>query len=657
MPRRLTVALFLLLAMGLLVATPAQRPPVAVAQPAETPGLAVIRATYDILLDQFYRPLEPAELLNAAWDGLTTAANQMNLRPPAPLPPLPPERGAAFDQFAVAYAAYLDRLGRNVNTTNVAFTAASAMARSLNEGHTIFLPPASYRAFLASLSGGRVSVGLGVRLSSRPPWYVTEVAPDSPAARAGILPGDVLVAANGRELGRIGNQQVAQALAGAEDTNVTLTIDRGELLDIVVTRGRFYFPPLSSRLLADGVGYLRLETFVVSGVALPNGTELQSEVDRHLDGFDRAGVRGLILDLRGNGGGSVFTASELLGRFLPENALTVVRSDQRGHVSNGIVGGRMRRIQYPMVVLVDGGSGSSSEVTASTLGETGRALLVGERTSGILATAQLFPVGEDAGLYVAIAEQVTNRSMFRIDEQGVPVDLEVRDTRTVEDYRAGRDPQLEAALTALAEAPAPPGFRSIVSPLSADQIRAMLERYFPAAAQIPTNERLTRVVAGANFTFTHPNQWMNAAALGARDPIALQGTIRSRGWLGSYGRAFDATGVPLPTVGIGVDLYESETGAAAAVAADDFPDIQDVIPTVVELGDQSISYRGVWLSTGQVWTTWRRGRVVFTVSYGDVPGFERTDVLIEVARLVDSLYLQNPLPAMAPRMPSAAAQR
>src|SRR5262249_47690375 len=159
-----------------------------------------------------------------------------------------------------------------------------------------------------------------------------------------------------------------------------ITVQRsGARIDLRVTRGSFYFPAIESRMLPGGAGYLKLSEFVQWGITLPNGTELLSELDRQLDALDAQGATALVLDLRGNPGGDTSPPAELIGRFLPEDQTTVIRSDQRGHLSVGIVGGTMRRVQHPMVVLVDRGSASSSEVTASTLREAGRALLVGQR--------------------------------------------------------------------------------------------------------------------------------------------------------------------------------------------------------------------------------------------------------------------------------------
>lgn len=637
----------LLIVSALMVGTASPRP--AVAQPVEETKLTVVRAAYDILMDQFFRPPDAGELLRAGWDALTREAGRANLPPPPRLAPLPNGREPAFAAFGEAYAQYAAGLPPGVSRTSVAFVAADGMARSLRERHTGFLPPAAYRGFLSALGGSQLPVGAGLRYTASAPWAVTAVAPDGPAARAGLAPGDLIVAVNGKDLTAASRQEVGQALTGGADTTAVIAVERaGERLDLSVTYGPYYFPPLASHMLPGEIGYLRLDQFTQSGAPLPNGTELLPDLDRRLDELDAQGARALILDLRGNSGGSGFTTTELLGRFLPEDALTVVRSDQRGHEATGIVSGGMRRRQLPLVVLVDGGSASASEVSAATLREADRAVLVGQRTAGALASSLVLPLPEEAGLQVAVAEHVTARSRSTIDRAGFPVDVEAADTRTAEDYRLGRDPQLDAAVAALPQAPPPPTFRAVTTGMAPARLRSLLAGYMPDPAQVPTNDRLTRVVRTGSRDFNHPNQWLNSFGLGGRDPVALQRTLRARGWLGSHVQEYGAELLVPPSVDVVIDLYATPAGAAEAVATNDFPDFQELMPIPVQLGDQTAAYRGAWLNLGGLSLSWRRGNVVFTVGYGDVPGFERPDTLAAVAQLVDQAFAENPLTEALP---------
>jgi hypothetical protein len=250
---------------------------------------------------------------------------------------------------------------------------------------------------------------------------------------------------------------------------------------------------------------------------------------------------------------------------------------------------------------------------------------------------------------VTVSEVITAEGKVKVDRAGVPVDVPVRDTRTAADYSAGRDPQLQAAVDALARAPAPPAYQSRPVSLSPVQLRDMLVPYMPEPAAIPRNERLTSITVTTRRELTHPNQ----ALQGARDPLAVQEAFRRRGWRGGYSQGYGAGPLTRPSVDVSVDLYETEAGAADAVTTNDAPDFQEAVPAPVSLGEQSIAYRGVWGALGGTSYTWRRGTTVFTVSYGDVPGYERMDILAEVARLVDEAFTRNPLSPPARPAPAA----
>ncbi len=639
--------LFLLAVLVGLVSLGSQSGPrTAAAQPAVDTKITVVRAAYDILLEKFFRPLDPGELLGGGWDALGQTLRRNDLPAPPTLGSLPSDRDAAFSRFTGVYNRYVADLPEDITPLDIAFTVVDGMAESLNEAHTSFLTPAQYRNNQASSGGGDLPVGFGVSLTSGAPRMVTRVAPGGPADRAGILPGDVIAASDGSDLTSASAQEFARATGGPAGTVRVVTVRRGEeRLDLTITRGSFYFPPLESRMLSDNVGYLKLDQFVQSVAPLPDGSELLPDFDRRLGELEAAGARALILDLRNNPGGFVSTTAELLARFLPEDALTIVRYDERGRESTGVVSGHQRRVQLPMVLLVNGSSYSASEASAATLRENNRAIIVGKRTGGALATAQLMPLPEGAGLQVGVAEVVTVRERFKIDEVGYPVDIEVDDTRTAADYRAGRDPQLDTAIAAIATAPAPPAFRSTTTGVSAERLRELLGRYLPDPSQITPNDRLNPVVRAGSRTFNHVNQSVGSSA---RDPLALQATLRQRGWLGGVNQTYSIELLGQPSLDVTIEMYASAAGAASALAANDYPDLMQRIANPIQLGDGTVAYRGMWQATGDTAIAWRRGNVVFAVDYFDAPGFEREETLIAAVRLVDSLYVQNPLPANLP---------
>src|SRR5579875_1999419 len=349
--------LALLLLALVTVATPIGR---VHAQASAGGQLDVVQDAYDNLMDLFYRPLDPATLLTAGWNGLTAQARAARLSPPPALGQLPDTRDDAFAAFSAAYNQYIAGLpAASVSSANLGFGTARAMASSLNDDHTTFLSPSDYNAFLASLGGGSLPVGLGVETTGTPPWIIVDVAPQGPADTAGVQAGDEVTAVNGTDVTSASQAQFSSAISGAAGTSVSLTLNRqGQPMTVRVMRGTYYFPPLSSRMLPGNIGYLAVHHFADSGLQLPDGTEIISDFDRRLDALNAAGAHGLILDLRDDPGGDSLTAEELLGRFLPANTETVLRYDERGHQATGVVAGPMNADQLPMAVLVNGNSAS-----------------------------------------------------------------------------------------------------------------------------------------------------------------------------------------------------------------------------------------------------------------------------------------------------------
>jgi carboxyl-terminal processing protease len=616
--------------------------PAAHAQDAS--GLDTIEAEYHYLVDLFYRPVDPQTLLRAGWSALAADATRRGASAPEALPELPADADGAFATFAAAYAEYVANLPASMPASAAAADVEMAMANSLQEQHTHFLSPGVMRAFLSTVGGGQSTVGLGVRLGNDPQGLVTEVAPGGPAERAGVQPGDVILAADGKDLAHADTPALQAALAGSAGSMVQLTVDHGQGPRVVtITRGTFYFPPLSSKVLPGGVGYVRLSDFVLAGATLPDGSEVLADLDRRLADLDAQGAQGLILDLRNNGGGSVQTADELLGRFLPETARSVRESDERGHVTYELAAGRMHATQLPMVVLINGGSASASEITASALRDAHRALLVGQRTAGALASSELLPLPGGAGLQVAVAAAATGETNMTVDEVGVTPDIVVTQTLTLDDYRSGRDTQIEAAISALASAPPPPMPPTSPVAITSDDLDQLLAGVLPATQEVPTNDRLTNTTRWQRLNYTHPNEMIDQNG-GAPDPLALQQTVKSRGYQGSVVASYGGVPGDLPAVSINLDLYATVDGAHSAASTDDLPQLQVPMDAPAQLGDETLAYRGAWFAAGSTVLVWRRGRVVLSVAYADVPGNDRPETLLAISQMVDSRAQQMSLP-------------
>lgn len=317
--------------------------------------------------------------------------------------------------------------------------AIRGMLDALGDEHTAYMDPDQYRQASIGLSGEYEGIGAFVDTDGE---FLTIVSPmpGSPAEKAGVKAGDVVVAVDGDDVTGIDPSLVVQRILGPKGTTVRLTLRREnetDLIEVSVVRDSINIPSVEGHLLDSGLGYIQLNTF---------GEDTTRDLKRVVADLVRQDARGLILDLRGNGGGYLATAVEVSSEFLSDGVVLTERfGDGREEVYRARAGGQATTI--PLVVLVDGGSASASEIVAGALQDYGRARLVGETTYGKGSVQDWIPLNGDQGaVRVTIARWYTPKDR-QINEQGLAPDVEV--AITDEDLKAGRDPQLDKAVEVL----------------------------------------------------------------------------------------------------------------------------------------------------------------------------------------------------------------
>jgi carboxyl-terminal processing protease len=271
--------------------------------------------------------------------------------------------------------------------------------------------------------------------------YMTIISPikGSPAAAAGLRAGDKVIAIDGKDMTGVSPEEVRQQVLGPEGTTVTLTILRGNEtpFDVTITRAKIVTPLVESEMREDGIAYVRLNTF---------GDSADSELRAAIEELLVQNPKGLILDLRYNGGGYVDQGIAVASEFLPAGKVVVYEKrgdgslEENNSIGNGIA------VDIPMVVLVNEGSASASEIVAGALQDYGRATLVGVTSYG-KGSVQSVNGLPDGGIVAITSAQWLTPNQRLIQDTGLTPDIYVELTQ--EDFDAGLDPQLDAAMETL----------------------------------------------------------------------------------------------------------------------------------------------------------------------------------------------------------------
>ncbi len=319
--------------------------------------------------------------------------------------------------------------------------AIQGMISALGDKHSSYMDPETYKAANADLSGEYEGIGAYVDTTT---IFLTIISPmpDSPAERAGLHAGDQVIAIDGEDMTGINGELVRLKIIGPAGTHVRLTVTRegeSEPLEFDIEREKIEVKSATGKMLDSQVGYIELTTF---------GDRTSPELESALKELMPKHPKGLILDLRNNGGGYLEVAVQATSQFMSDGVVLIEEySDGRRQEYNAYPGGLATEI--PLIIIVNEGSASASEILAGALQDAGRAQLVGEETYGKGSVQNWVPLSDEQGaVRITIAKWLTP-SGRSIHEVGLTPDHIVE--MTTEDYQAGRDPQLDKALEIIHE--------------------------------------------------------------------------------------------------------------------------------------------------------------------------------------------------------------
>lgn len=315
----------------------------------------------------------------------------------------------------------------------------SGLVEASGDPYSEYLDPKAAKEFNEQLSGS--FSGIGAQLGKDDDGNVTVIAPIAgyPAEKAGLRAKDVIVTINGATTQGMSVDKAVSLIRGKAGTTVELAVVRGEReqKEFTITRENIQIPSVEYEILPGNIGYIQITQF------WEDTPGLVQEAARE---FKQANVKGVILDMRDNPGGSLPAAVDVASVWLPEGK-TVLKEKRDGKVVQTYVStGQDALVGVPTVVLVNEGSASASEIVAGALKDNKVATLLGIKTYGKGSVQQVIGLQNGGELKVTVARWFRPNGE-NIDKKGIKPDTEIKMTEA--DYEADKDPQKDAAIKQL----------------------------------------------------------------------------------------------------------------------------------------------------------------------------------------------------------------
>ncbi len=310
---------------------------------------------------------------------------------------------------------YVD--GEKLSYQDLTYSALKGMLNALDP-HSQFMEPSNFEE-MKQETGGQFG-GIGVVIGMKD-GVITVISPmeDTPGFKAGLLPNDKIIRIDGKSTEKLSLPDVVKQLRGPPDTKVTITILRPknrEIKDLPITRAMIKVESVKDTRLIPGskIGYIRITQF---------NEPTSDEFEKALLKLEKEGMAGLVLDLRNNPGGLLESAVDVVGKFLPKGELVVYTEGRNASVHNEY---RVREAKthpkYPIVVLINEGSASGSEIVAGALQDTKRAVILGETSFGKGSVQSVIPLKGNCAIRLTTAKYYTP-SRKVIHEHGITPDV------------------------------------------------------------------------------------------------------------------------------------------------------------------------------------------------------------------------------------------
>jgi carboxyl-terminal processing protease len=331
-----------------------------------------------------------------------------------------------------------DFYGELPEAAEMTYSAITGVIGALDDQYTAFLEPRLAAVVREDLSGSFEGIGAVVNMNDEGQLEIVRTFEGKPAAQSGLRSGDIVLAVGDILIEQMSLFEAVALIRGPAGSVARLTVSRSGIAEpfvIEVVRERIEMPTVESRMLVeDNIAYLRLTEF---------NAQATGRLRASLQSLLRVEPLGLILDLRDNPGGYLNVSVEIGSQFIGEGLILVERFKEEQDRDYPAQRGGLATEGPPLVVLVNGGTASASEIVAGAIQDSGRGILVGEQTLGKGSVQLSHRLSDGSELRVTHARWFTP-SGRAIHDQGLTPDIQV--SMTEEDIAAGRDPQLQQAV-------------------------------------------------------------------------------------------------------------------------------------------------------------------------------------------------------------------
>lgn len=304
------------------------------------------------------------------------------------------------------------------------------LVASLGDPYSVYMDADEFKSFKESSSGKFVGIGIVVSPNEDNKIQIISPIKDSPGEKAGLKAGDLIVKVNGKEYNGDQIDEAVRNMKGEEGTEVTITILRKDsdgkegYFDKTIVRAEVLTPSVESKMLEGDIGYVMLSQFEDTSY---------DDFKEALDDLKSRGMKGLVLDIRDNGGGSLQVAGEIIDELIPEGTI-VYTEDRDGN--REYIKSKKNELGLPLAVIVNGYSASASEILTAAVQDSGTGTIVGTKTYGKGVVQIVEELSDGSGLKLTISEYFSPKGR-NIDKKGIEPDVAVELPESVE--RIGPD--------------------------------------------------------------------------------------------------------------------------------------------------------------------------------------------------------------------------